>query len=349
MARHRPSRSAGTILAGLACAMLVVSCGGDPGPEVSAAGPGERAAGPESSAAPATGGVVATTDPGPLTWPLAGTVAPGGAAGDRAAVVVKIDNDPQSRPQAGLEAADLVYELEVEGITRFAAVFHSGEAETVGPIRSARSSDVDLLGNLGRPLFAWSGANPTVAGEVGGAAAAGVLVNVNQDLASQHYWRDSTRVAPYNLYSDTLALRALAPSDQSSPGPVFEYLDDGEGLAVGAIPVAGIQVSYPGDGRISEVVFAWDPERGGWPRFQVDRRHAEWDSAFRSATGAPIVPTNVVILETIYTESAGRGRFPPGTHGGDRRGHRAGRRSGPGRHVAARPRRRSLHPGVGGG
>ena len=81
---------------------------------------------------------------------------------DRPALVVKIDNNPRARPQSGLNAADIVFEEIVEYGTRFAAVFHSGDANPVGPIRSGRTQDIDLLGGLQRPLFAWSGGNPGV-------------------------------------------------------------------------------------------------------------------------------------------------------------------------------------------
>ena len=67
---------------------------------------------------------------------------------DRPALVVKIDNNPGARPQSGLNAADIVFEEIVEVGTRFAAVFHSGSANPVGPIRSGRTQDVDLLGGL---------------------------------------------------------------------------------------------------------------------------------------------------------------------------------------------------------
>ena len=66
-------------------------------------------------------------------------------SGDRPApaLVVKIDNDdPEARPQVGLDEADVVYEEMVEGsITRFLAVFHSTDSDPVGPVRSARSTD----------------------------------------------------------------------------------------------------------------------------------------------------------------------------------------------------------------
>ncbi|HEX6985446.1 MAG TPA: DUF3048 domain-containing protein, partial [Planctomycetaceae bacterium] len=46
------------------------------------------------------------------------------------AIVVMVENHEDARPQSGLEAADVVYELEVEGrITRFMAVFYTRAAD----------------------------------------------------------------------------------------------------------------------------------------------------------------------------------------------------------------------------
>ena len=75
-----------------------------------------------------------------------------------AALAVKIDNHPGARPQWGLEAADLVVEENVEGVTRFVvAVFHSRQPSMIGPVRSARTSDLAVLASLNRPILAWSG------------------------------------------------------------------------------------------------------------------------------------------------------------------------------------------------
>ena len=68
---------------------------------------------------------------------------------------------PPAWPQSGLNAADIVFEEIIDDATRFAVVFHSQDAGPVGPVRSGRTQDVDLLGMLIRPLFAWSGGNPT--------------------------------------------------------------------------------------------------------------------------------------------------------------------------------------------
>ena len=56
-----------------------------------------------------------------------------------------------ARPHAGLDAADAVIEVNVEGITRFIALFHSSTPPTIGPVRSARTTDLDLLAAEGIP------------------------------------------------------------------------------------------------------------------------------------------------------------------------------------------------------
>ena len=115
--------------------------------------------------------VAPTTTVPPPVYPLTGLPAPDALATLRPAIVVKIDNHTDARPQAGLNQADIVYEEIVEGITRFFTIFQSTDAGPVGPIRSARSTDVDLLDQLNRPLFVWSGGNRNVVREIGGANA----------------------------------------------------------------------------------------------------------------------------------------------------------------------------------
>ncbi|MCA1844637.1 MAG: DUF3048 domain-containing protein, partial [Actinobacteria bacterium] len=116
-------------------------------------------------------------------------------AANRPALVVKIDNAPKARPQAGLNQADVVVEEKVEdGVTRFFTVFHTADADPVGPVRSARSTDLALTGALNRPLFAYSGTNATFQALVSRAP----LVDVGINAASRDYSRHGDRPAPYN-------------------------------------------------------------------------------------------------------------------------------------------------------
>lgn len=119
----------------------------------------EPAASTTTAATTTTTKVATTTEPasGPVA-PLTGLKVADPALVNRPALVAKIDNldrGPESAlPQAGVSRADVVFEEIVEGnITRFAAVFHSKAPGRIGPIRSARTTDVILLPQLGPVLF----------------------------------------------------------------------------------------------------------------------------------------------------------------------------------------------------
>ena len=74
-------------------------------------------------------------------------------------LAVKVDDTAAARPQAGLEDADIIYIEQVEGgLTRLAAIFSSKIPEVIGPVRSARISDLEILEQFGRVAFAYSGA-----------------------------------------------------------------------------------------------------------------------------------------------------------------------------------------------
>jgi hypothetical protein len=281
---------------------VTAACGKDGG-DVATSHPSTQRV--TATAAPTTQPEVRRTQDPTAVYPLTGKPAPRAAA-RRPAVVVKIDNDPNARPQTGLGQADIVFEVEVEGITRFVSVFQSADVNMVGPIRSARSTDVDLVAGLNRPMFAWSGANPTVTGEVNAARDAGLLTSLGHDVVPEEYWRDNSRYAPYNLYSSTSGLRKHTPDGAGPPAPVFEYRrTEGERLPEGNKGVTGVAVNYVGDGRISNVEFVWDAHRSGWARFQTDYLHPNGVSLRHvDSSGRQIAPANVVILETDYGVSA---------------------------------------------
>jgi DUF3048 family protein len=113
-------------------------------------------------------------------------------------LAVKIDNIGYARPQTGLTRADIVYALPVEGgLSRFLAVFSSDYPRVIGPVRSAREDDLELLRQFGRPAFAYSGATATLLPYIHRTAR---IVNLYAGI-TRGYYRDTTRVAPYNLYA----------------------------------------------------------------------------------------------------------------------------------------------------
>jgi len=246
------------------------------------------------STAPST-----TTTIAPVLWPLTGLPSPGTVDVEQSAVIAKIDNSPAARPHAALSRADMVYEVWVEGITRFAAVYHSDIPERVGPVRSGRSTDVDLVANLGRPVLVWSGGNPNVNNELANAASFGVLINGGYDAQPNYYQRDGSRFAPNNLYADALALRdAIGDDGTSFPFPLYSF--SSTAVEVPGDQVPGVSVSFGGG---ESVQYVWDEQEGCAVRYQDGQR-------FDDESGTAVCPKNVVIQFTPYGPSTADARSP---------------------------------------
>jgi hypothetical protein len=160
----------------------------------------------------------------PEACPLTGLEPSGGrSVPERRALAVKIENISVSRPQIGLETADIVYEQPVEGgITRFIVIFQCSDAERLGPVRSVRESDPQILVQFGSPLFGYSGGIPQVKESV---RAAGVI-DVGIDEAPGAYTLDPNREAPHNVYTTTRALYRAGRGGRDVPDPVFTYDQD---------------------------------------------------------------------------------------------------------------------------
>lgn len=298
MNRSKPIRRVSAVAITLSLVGTASACSGGGGAPVAADPTPAPTTAPTSPPVPST---TTTAAPAAPTWALTGELLADPAAATRPAVVAKIDNSPDARPHAGINQADLVYEVLVEGITRFAAVYHSTPADPVGPVRSARSTDIDLLGNLHRPLLVWSGGNPTVTAQVRQAQTDGLLVDVSHSVGVAHYWRSSERVAPHNLYTNVSAIRDnFAPPDSVGPGPLLLYRAAGEPLALGD-PVSGAFIEF-GPGNVVEYV--WDPSRACWRRYQIDQDHPRPESAFVDAQGQQVCPPNVVVQLAPYGTSA---------------------------------------------
>ena len=137
--------------------------------------------------------VLAARDDGPPAAP------PEAAAPQTAPVLaVKIDNVADARPQTGIGSAIVVYVEPVEGgLTRLVAIFpESKPPAVVGPVRSARRTDIDLLAQWGTPVLAYSGAAPQLLP----ALHAAHLVNASPEEAAGAYYRAPDRATPHNLF-----------------------------------------------------------------------------------------------------------------------------------------------------
>ncbi|MDA8437149.1 MAG: DUF3048 domain-containing protein [Actinomycetales bacterium] len=269
--RHH-GRRPGALAALGAAALALSACAAPAGAGTVASG--TPAGGTAATTASPTASPSGTTGLPADASPLSGR--PGGAG--KPVLVVKLDNTLNAQPHAGLTAADVVYVEEVEfGLTRLAAVFSSTLPRKVGPIRSARISDIDLLAQYGRPAFAYSGAQHRMRPVL----AAASMYDVSGDKGPAGYFRDGSRPAPYDFFGVPAALLARAP--KASPAR-----DIGFTFATTAPPggrrITGATVPYPS----SQAAFVWNSKLQSWD-VRLNRRPA------RAAEGGTQHASTVVI------------------------------------------------------
>ena len=252
---------------------------------------------PTTTAAPTTTVATTTTVPAPVpVYPLTGLPVTDAAVAARPALVVKIDNNAKARPQSGLNEADIVFEEIVEIQTRFAAVFHSQAADPVGPIRSGRTQDIDLLGSFNRPLFVWSGGNPGVTDAIEGSDLR-ELSALKSSAQGAGFFRSNDRNAPHNLYASASAAWSIAPADAGPPPQQFQYLPAGQ-APVGE-PAAGCNGEMDG----LSVEWRYDAASGLYLRTNDGTPHND-------ALSGQVSTNNVVVMEVRYRASAVDNRSP---------------------------------------
>ena len=147
------------------------------------------------------------------TAPLTGLPDPGGAALTRPALTVKIENTPEALPQWGINQADVVYEEIVNGgITRLAAIFNSQAPAKIGPVRSVRPTDTQVVWPLGG-IFAFSGGAPYAIDSIETAP----VKLIDESSAGTAMFRDPDLEAPHNLFAIGSALFAFKGTPTPPP------------------------------------------------------------------------------------------------------------------------------------
>ncbi|MHA0858029.1 DUF3048 domain-containing protein [Paenibacillus sp. CMAA1364] len=202
-------------------------------------------------------------------------------------IAVMVNNAPAARPQSGLSKADIVYEVLAEGgITRLVAIYQSNtDAVTVGPIRSIRPYLIEI-GEMYNGLLVHAGGSPE--------AYAIIQRQKKEDLdeigkAGYFFWRDKSRKAPHNLYSDTDKLRAGADKlkyAQEVTIPTYEFRDGNEvisGDEAKKIDITFLQKSYA-------VTYEYDDTIKKYKRFINHKSHIDL------TTNLQLEAANVIVM-----------------------------------------------------
>ncbi|MET7361745.1 DUF3048 domain-containing protein [Streptomyces sp. NPDC005562] len=212
------------------------------------------------------------------------TIEPSGADGSPPAgsgrggvLAVKIDNVGPARPQTGLDAADVVYAEQVEaGLSRLMAVYASRLPSAVGPVRSARETDLELLRQFDRPVLAFSGAQSKLLPLIAGAP---VRALPPGKAPGNAYYRGADRPAPHNLFVRPRALKAH-PQPGALAATGFRFGPRPRG----GTPQAHRTVRFPA----ASFTFDWVEYEGRW-RVTMDGRRAH------TSAGKELAPTTVVV------------------------------------------------------
>lgn len=220
--------------------------------------------------------------------PLTGLPDPTNVTTHRSALTIKIDNTQEAHPQYALDQADVVYEEIVEGgITRLAAIFNSHLPPKVGPVRSVRRTDREIVFPIGG-LFAFSGGAQYAVSTIETAP----VKLFQQSNAGGAMFRDPTRPPPHNLFANARALMAMGGRVRV-PRPLFTYVP-ASSPPIGA-PVAWFNVNFLA-GYATE--FQWNGRTHSWPRLIFGRADV-------SAAGIQLAPANVIVMSVNYKGGVG--------------------------------------------
>ncbi len=219
--------------------------------------------------------------------PLTGSPYPARLLKNRSALTIKIDNTPEAMPQYGIEDADVVYEEVVEGgITRLAAIFNSRLPTVVGPVRSVRRTDREIVFPIGG-IFACSGGAEYALKSI----ATAPVKFYDEANSGSTMFRNPSRFAPHNLFANAALLMAkdglprppkalfTYSSSETAPGPKVKSF------------VVGFEAGYA-------VSYAWYGKTRSWNR-------SIFGAPDVTANGVLIAPKNVIVMFVNYVGGVG--------------------------------------------
>jgi hypothetical protein len=259
-------------VAALGFSLALSACSSDPEPKRAHA----------SVQTPTPSATTSTPPPPPVPSRLSGRM----GKADGPVYAVKVDNTGHAHPQVGLSKADVVYVEQVEGgVTRLAAIYSSEYPKFVGPVRSGRITDIELLKQYGTVGLVYSGSQNKLADNLQRADLK--LVSFDQDHTG--YTRSPSRPQPYDVIGTFDRLRDRAGKVSRPPKMGYTF---GPAPA-GGKPAKSLAVSYP-SARVSAV---WSAAKERW-LVSMD------GSADRAAEGGQLGPTTFVAQFVTVKPSA---------------------------------------------
>jgi hypothetical protein len=227
--------------------------------------------------------------PATAVAPLRGTSVAVGSL-KNASIAAKIDNHPDARPQVGLEHTDLLFEELVEGgLTRYVAVWQSDIPELLGPVRSIRPMDPNIISPFGG-IVCYSGGQQRFVNLMRNTPVYNAI-HGQSDTAST-FFRTKDKAAPHNVLVKARELLAQH-SDLAAPAQQFAYSLDVPSATATKDGAPTASLAY----RFSNLISgSWSYDSAGLKFLRSQGGKADLDSA-----GAQLAATNVVVLRVAVT------------------------------------------------
>ncbi|MBE2272363.1 MAG: DUF3048 domain-containing protein [Anaerolinea sp.] len=243
------------------------------------------------------------TPVGPYSYPegvspLTGLPYPNEEARNRRNLIVKISNyPPLVRPQSGINQADVVYEYEVEGgVTRFAAIYRNNTPDHVGPVRSGRLVDLELV-PMYQALFAYSGASEPVQNMLMDQEWALQIISpsIGDNCEEAGFCRFPQDGIPFEhtLYLDTNVLYDRATRRGVNTGYRARGFAFSEILSPGGNPATDVFVDYYGQ---TDARWQYREDSNTYVRYTDSAPH------FDAADGEQLWADNLIIIEVPHEE-----------------------------------------------
>ena len=221
-------------------------------------------------------------------------------AGNLRPIAVMIDNHIDAMPQAGLEQADLVYEIIVEGgETRLMLVLDQNKKlDRVGPIRSSRHYFLDYaLEN--DAIYVHYGWSPQAKSDISSLG----VPNINGIFYSTgSFWRDSSKYAPHNAVTNTANILKLAKDNgyrtTTNQEPVLNYVADEYEIEDGEVAKT-VVIPYS-DSNTAKYIY--DDKTKEYTRYSRNKKQTDWN------TDKTVTTKNIIIefAENYSIDSYGR-------------------------------------------
>ena len=208
-------------------------------------------------------------------------------------VACKIDNGSEApRPQSGLNSTDIVFDEMVEGgLTRLVAIWHSTQPDAIGPVRSIRPMDPDIVSPFGG-IVCFSGGQQVFVNMINEAPVFVASETTEQDKGT--FSRASDRIAPHNVIVNVLKLASDHP-ELTPPAPQFQFGKDVQTSSAGAAgeAVTKFEVKFP------QASALWSASADGskWLRTQDGKPLMD------KLDGAQVAATNIVVMQVRVDRS----------------------------------------------